>query len=411
MIPAVISDQRVPTIPRDEYARRREACRAQARDAGLDGVVAWSTGGGTLDRFANVFFLTNHYQPQVMSPDGPVWAGFGQAVVVLPVDGAATLVVDQHDWRTDLVECDRVVVSRNLYHGATAAIEGSGLATARIGVADMGRMTAAAYKALCRELPGAELVPADHLLMNQRMIKSPAELELMRHASAVGVETMNAMLTNAVEGRTDADLVAAGFTTACRLGAQPYDFAMASGPEDAHLWWARLPSWNWRRAYRRGDIVHPDIYGAVDGYFYDFVRSTVVGGEPTAAQLDLLEGAIGAIHAACAAARPGARARDVYAACIAYLNEHGLAPVERSAESEADLTTDELPCVGHGLGLGWEEPWIAPQDETVLQPSMVLALEHHVTRPGVGTVRFEETIVIQDGDPEILTRACPARWW
>jgi len=66
-------------IPREEYAVRRDALRSDAQRAGLAGLLAWSMGGSTLDRFANVFYLTNHYQPCCVLPDGlPLWSGFAR---------------------------------------------------------------------------------------------------------------------------------------------------------------------------------------------------------------------------------------------------------------------------------------------------------------------------------------------
>jgi Xaa-Pro aminopeptidase len=341
-----------------------------------------------------------------------LWTGFGHAGLVVPVEGPATLVVDQPDWRTDLVDCDEVMVSRDVYRGVALAMRTSGLAGKRVGLTDEERMTVAAQRALIDELPGTTVVRADDLLMRRRMVKSAAEIEMMRFASLVGVEVMGAMLTAAEEGVSDAEVVAAGFEVACLLGAQPYDFAMASGPEDGHLWWSRLPSWNWRRRYERGDVVHPDIYGAVDGYFYDFVRSCVVGGEPTTAQLELLEGGIGCIHAAASAAKAGNEARDVYAAGRTYLRDAGLDHADDPEGGVVDLSTEVLESIGHGLGLGWEEPWLTPQSDVVLEPGMTLAIEQHVSRRGVGTIRYEEVVLVQDqGGPEILTSACPARWW
>jgi Xaa-Pro aminopeptidase len=341
----------------------------------------------------------------------PLWTGFGQAAIVLPVRGPAVLVVDQPDWRTDLVECDEVIVRRDVYSGVVETLKRSGLTHSRIGLTDEERMTVAAFRQLQRELEHVTLERADELLMRRRMIKSPAELDCMRHASAVGGEIMSAMFAQVAEGRTDADVVAAGFSIAAQLGAQPYDFAMASGPEDGHLWWSRLPSWNWERPYEWGDIVHPDIYGAVDGYFYDFVRSIVVGGEPTPAQVEILEAGIGCIHAACAAARPGSPAKAVYEAGRRYLREQGFDHVDEPGVGVVDLSTEALESIGHGLGLGWEEPWLTPLSETVLEPGMVLAVEQHVSRRGVGTMRYEETIIVTDGEPEIMTAGCPARWW
>ncbi|HVW19458.1 MAG TPA: Xaa-Pro peptidase family protein [Solirubrobacteraceae bacterium] len=385
--------------------------RADAEEAGFDGVIAWSMGGSTLDRFANVFYLTNHYQPCCVLPDGvPLWTGFGHAAVVLPVDGEAVLVVDQPDWRTDFVECDRVIVRRDVYAGVVEAARDAGLLGKRIGLLDEERMTVAALRAVSAGLPSTTLERADELAMRRRMVKSPAEIDMMRQSSRISGELMSAMFAEVAEGRTDGDVVAAGYALACRLGAQPYDFAMASGPEDGHLWWPRLPSWNWQRPYEKGDIVHPDIYGVVDGYFYDFVRSIVVGGEPTPEQDEILEGGIGCIHAACDAARAGNLASDVYRAGRAYLREHGL-DHEEEAGDEVSLSTDVLESIGHGIGLGWELPWLTPTSDVVLEPGMTIAVEQHVSRPGVGTMRYEETVLVTDGEPEIMTASCPARWW
>jgi Xaa-Pro aminopeptidase len=398
-------------IPRDEYAVRRQTLRDDAREHGFDGLIAWSMGGSTLDRFANVFYLTNHYQPCCVLPDGaPLWRGFGHAAVVLPAEGEAILVVDQPDWRTDLVECDRVIVRRDLYAGVAEAARDAGLDGRRIGLLDEERMTVAALRAITAELPGTTFDRADALAMRRRMVKSPAEIEMMRQASRISGELMDAMFAQVAEGRTDADVVAAGYAAACRLGAQPYEFAMASGPEDGHLWWARLPSWNWERPYARGDIVHPDIYGVVDGYFYDFVRSIVVGGEPSPAQERILEAGVGCIHAACAAARAGNTGADVYRAGRAHLREVGL-DHEESDGAEVSLTTDVLESIGHGIGLGWEEPWLTPVSETVLVPGMTIAIEQHVSRPDAGTMRYEETVLVTDGEPEIMTAGCRSRWW
>jgi Xaa-Pro aminopeptidase len=222
---------------------------------------------------------------------------------------------------------------------------------------------------------------------------------------------MNAMLGRVAEGKTDGDLAAAGFEVASAHGAQPYDFALASGPEDGHLWWSRMPSWNWSRPYSVGDIVHPDIYGVVDGYMYDFVRSTVVGGQPTDGQLELLEAGIGAIHAACAQAVVGARGKDVYNAVRAHLREVGLDHADTASPDTVSLSTDVLEAAGHGIGLGWERPFFTPFEEMELAAGMTVAIEQHVSRPGVGTVRYEETVLVTPDGPEIMTSGCPARWW
>jgi Xaa-Pro aminopeptidase len=378
----------------------------------MAGLLVWSMGGSTLDRFSNVFYLTNHYDPGNVFPDAQdLFQGFGMAAVVLPLDGPVIMVVNQPDWRQDLVDCDEVRVRRNLYDGVAQAIIDAGLRGKRIGATDEERMPLAAYRTLTGWLPELELVRADEILMNLRVIKSPSEIEIMRYASLVSVDIMNAMLEQAVEGNTDGDVAAAGYGVTCRVGAQPYDFALASGPEDGHLWWSRMPSWNWSRPYRAGDIVHPDIYGVVDGYYYDFVRSTVVGRKPTAEQLDILEAAIGCIHAGCAAAVAGNTGADIYNAIRLYLRQVGHDHADSAVEGVVNLSTEVLEAGGHGIGLGWERPFITPYEDMLLAPGMTIAIEQHVHKPGVGTVRYEETVLVNDGPPEIMTASCPSRSW
>src|SRR3954449_1703698 len=117
-----------PSIPRLEYAERRAKAREAAAAEGLDGLLVWSMGGSTLDRYQNVFYLTNHYDPGNVFPDAEgLFQGFGMAALVLPPDGPSILVVNQPDWRDDLVEADEVRVRRNLYDGVAEGLHAVGL--------------------------------------------------------------------------------------------------------------------------------------------------------------------------------------------------------------------------------------------------------------------------------------------
>ena len=65
-----------PSIPQREYGERRDRARRAAEEAGLDGLVVWSMGGSTLDRYSNVFWLTNHYDAGNVYPDvAPLFTG------------------------------------------------------------------------------------------------------------------------------------------------------------------------------------------------------------------------------------------------------------------------------------------------------------------------------------------------
>jgi Xaa-Pro dipeptidase len=396
-------------IAAEEYAGRRTLAAAAAAARGLDAILVWSAGGSTLDAFGDVFYLTSHYPVEPKSWDRrPFWTGFGRAAVVLLADGDAALLVGPPDWRTDLVKIDDVRSGRDLYALVVRYLREKGLSSGRVGIVRQEIFPLPLFHEIRAELPTLELVGADDLIENLRVAKSPAEIVWMRHASRVAVEMMNNMLGAAEVGRTDADLAAIGFETAGRHGATPWEFAMSSGPYSDHAYHHRLPLFHPWRPYEAGDVVHPDVWGCVEGYFYDFQRSMVVGHNPTPAQRDVLEGAIAKVHYICDQLRPGNTARDAFEAGSRWTREHGFAEPS-AAEGETDVGSIEF--YGHGIGLGWDPPWLVSNDKTPFVPGMTIAVETYVSQPGVATAIYEEAVLVTDSDPEILTAGCNARWW
>ena len=55
--------------------------------------------------------------------------------------------------------------------------------------------------------------------------------------------------------------------------------------------------------------------------------------------------------------------------------------------------------------------WIVPGETTPLAPNMVVAIEAFVGRSEVGASNCEQNLIVRNGTPEILTAACPQRWW
>lgn len=137
---------------------------------------------------------------------------------------------------------------------------------------------------------------------------------------------------------------------------------------------------------QEGDMLMLDTGAVWDGYFCDFDRNFAVGAVQEiclSAHSRLLE----ATQAGFEAAKPEARACDVHAAMAAITG--------------AGQTAGRL---GHGLGMQLTEGVsLAPWDQTVLQPGMVLTLEPGIEiRPGFGLVH-EENIVIRLGGAEKIS--------
>ena len=226
---AVIDPWKV--IQPDEFRARQDRVRASAAEQGFDGALVWSRGGAFMDMSADVLYLTNHYSQQpYMGDDAGIGAARSHGVCVLPVNGPASVVVDVPWWRRDLVVADDVLPSIHVPRTAAEAVRRAGLERGRLALVGASYMTAAAYLGLVEALPDAEIVRADRLVEDVRIHKSPAEIELIRAACALGNQTLEALIGAVVEGATEADAVAAASQTLIAGGGVLYDAACASGP-------------------------------------------------------------------------------------------------------------------------------------------------------------------------------------
>jgi len=402
-----------PPISRDEIRARQVAVANDITALGLDGLLIWSSSGSSLDSFGNAFYLTNHYSPvpRVNVDIEPFMTGWGQTAIVLTADAQTIVVSENADIRHDLIVTDRVMASRDVYAETVAALRAAGLERARIGLVGASCMPVAAWRRISEALPHLQFEDADEVLFRRRMLKSPGELDLMRHASTIGCEIQNSMMSLALPGANDLDLALAGMTTCMEHGAVLWDFAFASGPASGHGYWCRMPPWDRERRYEHGDIIHPDAYGAFDGYFFDLQRTRIAGDDPSPRLRWLLDGVVGVVEALCDASRAGVSAADVAKLKSTWLGDYGYTDPAGEHPLVGKEIMQPLDAVGHGMGLGFELPWVDTASPWTLEPSMTIALEVYLSEAGVGTVAFEHVLVVTEGAPEILTTGCPSVWW
>ncbi len=402
----------VEAIPKQEYADRRVRLRERAAERGLDGLLVVSRGANGADWGADILYLTNHYSAFPQIPDRPgQWSGRGHSGLVMPAGEDGTLVVEIPDWREDLVAIDDVRVELDLWAGLAATIRDRGLASGRVGLIGRESLLHAAVERIREALPELELVWADDLIEDLRRIKSPGEVALMRESTRVGSEMVSAFVAAAKPGATEADCVLAALNAGIPQGAFPLDIPVASGPNVDHFLWERMPSWDTDRALQPGDMIHPDMYGTVNGYFYDMVRTTVVGGAASAAQREVLEASVSVVEHIIEGMAPGVSCGDLFERGAEWLSEHGF-EVPGAVESEGvAMLGQAYPSFGHSMGLAWENPSLVPGEEAVLQSGMVMAVEAQVGRPGAGTAAFEHNLLITDDGIEILTLGAKNVWW
>ncbi|HTU14768.1 MAG TPA: M24 family metallopeptidase [Solirubrobacterales bacterium] len=396
-------------IPRSEFAERRAELRRRLAERGLDGVLVVSRGANGADWGADVVYLTNHYSPFPQIPDrAPMWSGRGSASVVMPADEDASLVVEIPDWRRDLVVCDDVRFAADLWGGTAETLKDRGLGSGRIGLIGRESLPYIAIDRIKAELPGLEFEWADDLIESMRLIKSPAELDLVRESVRVGSDMVAAFLEAAVPGATEADCVIAAFSKGVSQGAFPLDIPVTSGEHIDHFQWDRMPSWNHTRRLETGDMIHPDMYGTVGGYFYDMVRTTVVGRKVTDAQREVLEAPISLVETVVDAMKPGVSCGELFEIGAAWLAEHDFEVPGGEAEGNF---AQSFPSFGHSMGLAWEHPFVVPNEPTVLEPGMVFAIEVEIGRPGAGTGAFEHDVIVTEDGVENMTDSLRRVWW
>jgi methionyl aminopeptidase len=161
---------------------------------------------------------------------------------------------------------------------------------------------------------------------------------------------------------------------------------------------------------KEGDIIGLDVGVTHEGLITDAAVTVAVGNVDTDVQ-KLIEVTKSALQAGIKAARAGNRVGDIGAAIQAVVAPHGFGIVRELG--------------GHGVGHKvHEDPMILNFGKAgtgeKLEPGMVLALEPMLnegsadvvfeddgytvrTRDGSLSAHFEHTILITDGEPEILT--------
>jgi Xaa-Pro aminopeptidase len=324
--------------------------------------------------------------------------------VVLTVDGPCTLVSDVPWWREDLVVADEVRVTDDVAKSVAVALVDSGLSGKRVGLVGAQFMTAAVYLRLVAEAATIKFERLDSMVEELRIHKSDAERTVVRAAIGIANEAMDRMLSGLSAGATESEVVSYAAEHLERSGAVLLDAACSSGPAAHHYTWARLPSRDPIRALDRGDLFHVDFYGSFGGYYWDFARTRVVGDDPTDEQAVLIDSVTSAVEHVCSLIGPNVTAGALYAGGCQWLNESAAL-----RELEGSGTVARLTYFGHGLGMGWEGPWLMADSEAILEEGDVVSVEYFLGRPDLGGVMMEQNGIVTAAGFELLT-ACPFRW-
>ncbi|SNR78008.1 M24 family metallopeptidase [Blastococcus mobilis] len=234
-----------------------------------------------------------------------------------------------------------------------------------------------------------ELASVRRAVEAQRAIKDDDEIESLRRACAVADRALAELAAEGTlrPGRTELEVGRELDARMLSLGAEAPSFEtiVATGVNSAipH----HRPD---ATVLRDGDFLKLDFGATVDGYHSDMTR-TVVLGHAADWQREIYELVAAAQAVGRAALTVGADVVAVDAASREVI----------AAAGHGEHFTHGL---GHGVGLEIHEaPGIGPLGAGRLAAGMAVTVEPGVYLPGHGGVRIEDTLVVTDDAPELLT--------
>ncbi len=393
-------------IPHEEFRQRREKLRAAAAEMNLKGVVVCSRGGGTFDRYAGALYLANHYQQRCFLPDNlPLWSGRSHSFLLIPAEGEAVLIVSTLEYRRDLVSIKDVRFGNDIYALFAETAAEKGMDRGRVGIVGEDVLPLKTWRLLRERLDGLEPVPFDRNFDRMRIIKSEREIRAIRRASEICSEAVNLIMENISEGKTESEIIAPGIAHVIAKGAALYFVVTSSGPRSDAVHSIDFPGYGSDRRVRKGELFKVDLIIAYEGYISDFGRTGVVGGTADPLQKTMIETVTAACEAVIDRIQPGIPIAELCATGDDFLRSHGITLEEERQDNPDKLYAAFPPHWGHGIGLSWEEPWFVESDRSVVQEGMYLAVEKALYRPGVGTVTYEQNLLVSAHGAEVLTKA------
>jgi Xaa-Pro aminopeptidase len=350
-----------------DFAKRRRAVLRELRRRKLECLV--------VTRAANWYYLT----------------GFtGESGALVIENGRTTLLTDGRFTVQAREETHGVRIEKQ--QGALYKALGDYLKQTKAGATgyDPAALTVADWKVL-RRAAGAKwrVVEAGGIVERLRMRKDARELAVMRKAAFLAGQVFESVLKLLKPGVRENEISAEiEFQMRNRGASGPsFETIVASGPRTA-LPHARPTG----KRLRKNELVVLDL-GVILGHYCSDMTRTVHVGRASERVRGWYLAVQEAQEAGVAAAKAGVTCGEVDAAARGVLKMHG-------------LDAWFVHSTGHGLGLEvHEEPKVARDQATRLEPGNVITIEPGVYVEGVGGIRIEDDVVIGPGGNEVLTRA------
>jgi len=234
------------------------------------------------------------------------------------------------------------------------------------------------------------VVSGDALVKAVRLIKSPAELALMKAANDVTLAALRHVHGKVRPGMRPDEIGAMTDAATVALGGVPGFALVLINEASAYPHGSKLP-----QTVREGSVILMDVGCSVHGYQSDISRTWVMG-QPTAKQRKVWDTVKRGQELALATAKLGTPVGAIDDAVRAYYEKEGWGP---------GYHLPGLPHrTGHGIGLdGHEPPYLVHGDATPLAPGMCFSDEPGIYIPGEFGIRMEDCWHMTETGPKLFT--------
>ena len=369
----------------------RERLGKLVEESSFDAVLATS--------LENVTYASGFYESQMrIMPNRMhivVWPVDGEPVFIVPEYhlGAGTFIEDKRGYdfyvRDELLKDPRgrVLVHRWPMSLLAEVLREKGLTAGRIGL-EKSTFPTEAYEELRELMPSAEFVDCKSLFDEVRMVKTPAEIELLQSAAIATEKAIRIGFDLARPGDTTKSIANSIGYAMTKLGADEVAFLEL----DVRSGGKKFDYVHQPVELKPGDLVRVDVGGYFAGYWSDIARIAVVG-EPTPEQRSNYRGLLGVQDRIIGNMKPGITGRELFQQTIKVFEETGLEP--------------PWGMIIHGIGLYiHERPWVRELETYELQPNMTFMVE--VYSPGMPHGQIEDLVLVTEDGARVLSPRSPA---
>ena len=373
-------------IPRQEYKDRVRHAGEVIRREGFDALIV----NGNEADYANTRYFSGF------------WPLFERCGVAISAAGDAALMVgpESRAFGGDRNKLDKLYVLKDYREGADPAypelkadtfndvFKGLGITgkKLRIGVASYLDTSIVVMDGIKKAFPEAEIIRADHVMVELRSIKSENEIACLKEGYRLAELASQQVIKEIKPGMTELQMVGVAQRVIYENGAEYEGLPMYVFSEASTRHAISRSSY---RKFEKGDIVQLNLSAKIDGYSAS-IGYPVILGKLTGKRRDIVLFALEAHNWTQKQLKAGVVAADVAKNFYKFYVDNGY---------KDNFVYGPM----HGTGLiEVEAPWVESISSYAFKPNMTFQIDTFISTDTFG-VRWEKGVAIKEGGVEVMS--------